>query len=83
MEGRLHPHEYGTLKAADGPPHVEPVLATIKDTRVMMGGLANSTVWGLIGGGELRTVRFGRRVMVEVASIHETIARRRSTPKAA
>jgi hypothetical protein len=42
-------------------------------------GLGATTIWALIKTGELRPVRFGRRVMVEVASIHEAIARRLAT----
>jgi hypothetical protein len=38
--------------------------------------LGATTIWALINTGELRPVRFGRRVMVEVASIHEAITRR-------
>ncbi len=43
----------------------------------MMGGIGNTTIWALIGTGELRTVKFGRRMMIEIRSIHEVIAKRR------
>jgi hypothetical protein len=54
---------------------VAPLLTTIAGTRVMT-GLGNTSIWGLIKNGELRTVKFGRRTMVVVESIHDAIARR-------
>jgi hypothetical protein len=71
--------EMAHTKRKRGPPatHVEPVLTTIRGAREIL-GLGNTTVWGLIKAGDLRTAKFGRRTMVEIASIHETIARRLS-----
>jgi hypothetical protein len=55
--------------------HVEPVLTPITGAKRML-GLGITSVYALIAAGELRTVKFGRRTMIEVASIHEAIARR-------
>jgi hypothetical protein len=58
-------------------PSPQPLLTTVKGGRAMMGGIGNTTIWALIGTGELRTVKFGRRRMIEIRSIHEVIAKRR------
>jgi len=42
-------------------------------------GLGATTIWAMISTGELRTVKFGRRTVIEVASIREAIARRLAT----
>jgi hypothetical protein len=55
--------------------HVEPVLTSIRGARIMT-GLGNTTIWALIRARELQTVKFGRRTMVTVASIHAMIERR-------
>jgi len=69
-------------------PHVEAILTTIRGTQKIM-GLGATSIWALIAARELRVVRFGQRgryagrTLVEVASIHEAIARRLATGKAA
>jgi hypothetical protein len=69
------PHAKGNR----GPPqhYVEPVLTTIRGTRTIT-GLGNTAVWDLIRRGELESVKFGRRRMVVIASIHRAIERRRA-----
>jgi hypothetical protein len=68
------PHAKGNR----GPPqhYVEPVLTTIRGTRTIT-GLGNTAVWDLIRRGEFESVKFGRRRMVVIASIHRAIKRRR------
>jgi hypothetical protein len=55
--------------------YVKPVLTTIRGTRTIT-GLGNTSVWDLIRRDELETVKFGRRRMVVIASIHRLIERR-------
>ena len=40
----------------------------------MLGGIANGTIYRLIGDGDLRTFRVGRRRLVGVDAIHDYIA---------
>jgi hypothetical protein len=62
--------------------HVKPVLTTIKGTRTIT-GLGNTSIWALIKANELRVVKFGRRTMVVVESIHEMIARKAGSKREA
>jgi hypothetical protein len=58
-------------------PHVEPILTSLAGAKVVT-GLGGTSIWALIKQGELRTVKFGRRTMIVVSSIHEMIARRQA-----
>jgi hypothetical protein len=61
--------------------HVEPAYTNIEGAKCISGWGA-TTIWGLIKTGEIRVVRLGHRgkyagrTTIEVASIHEAIARR-------
>jgi len=61
--------------------HVEPAYTSVDGAKALTGWGA-TTIWSLIKTGELRVVRFGQRgkyagrTTIEVASIHEAIARR-------
>ncbi len=47
---------------------------SISEAREMLGGIANGTIYRLIGDGDLRTFRVGRRRLVGVDAIHDYIA---------
>jgi excisionase family DNA binding protein len=53
-----------------------------KATRVRLGGIGRSKFWELVGSGELRSVKIGKRRMVPEQAICEYIARleRQTTP---
>jgi hypothetical protein len=61
--------------------HVEPAYTNIEGAK-RISGWGATTIWSLIKTGEFRVVRFGQRgkyagrTTIEVASIHEAIARR-------
>ena len=61
--------------------HVEPAYTNVEGAR-RISGWGSTTIWGLIKAKELRVVRFGQRgrysgrTTIEIASIHEAIARR-------
>lgn len=46
-----------------------------KATRLRLGGLGRSKLWELIGSGELRSVKIGKRRLVPEQAICEYIAR--------
>lgn len=48
---------------------------SIAEARTLLGGIANGTIYRLIGMGELRTFRVGRRRLVGIDAIHDYIAR--------
>jgi excisionase family DNA binding protein len=54
-----------------------------KTTRLRLGGLGRSKLWELIGSGELRSVKIGKRRLVPEQAICEYIERlEREAPKA-
>jgi hypothetical protein len=85
----MHPHEYEARasepdKGGRAAPeiHVEPALTTVQGARKIL-GLGNTSIWSMIGSGELESLKFGRRRMIVVASIHRAIERRLAATKAA
>jgi hypothetical protein len=55
---------------------VEPILTDARGASAML-SLGSTSVWMLMKAGELRTVKIGRRTLIEISSIHELIERRR------
>lgn len=51
----------------------EPLLVSIKQTRVILGGIAHSTVYDLINAGKLKTAKIGGRRLVRHDSIKSLI----------
>ncbi len=47
---------------------------SVAEAREMLGGIANATIYRLIGSGELRTFRVGRRRLVGVEAIQDYIS---------
>ena len=52
-----------------------PLVCSIRDARVLLGGIGNTKVWQLVQAGELETVRIGARRMVKLDSIRALVAK--------
>lgn len=58
---------------------IERILVSVEDAAVMV-ALCRATVFRLIGSGEIRTVKYGRRTLVPVQSLREWAASLQDTP---
>jgi len=75
----MSPHSLWDIDMLDTSPNRAAV--SISEAREMLGGIANGTIYRLIGDGELLTFRVGRRRLVGIDAIYDYISRaERDTP---
>lgn len=55
----------------------QPLLVTLKDAGRLLGGIGQTTVYGLLKKRELPCVKIGRSTRIELAAIHAFIDRQR------
>jgi excisionase family DNA binding protein len=67
--------ERGSVRTATG---VSPLLLTIPQAAAVL-SVGRTTVYELIGAGDLEAVHIGRSVRVPVADLHAFVARQRRT----
>jgi hypothetical protein len=58
---------------------VEPFAVAVKDARPLLGNRSLSSIYEMLGRGELEAVKDGKRTLITIASIR---ARQESLPKA-
>jgi len=58
------------LSKADNTPTLAPIFLSVKETRQRL-SLGHTTVYALIKSGRLRSCLFGRRRLIEAASVDE------------